>query len=451
MASATTSHPPTEATTGTSSGGSSGNGGGGSPTSSPLLFFVALGFGVVFTNLWIIVGVKYCFRYNQRNRQLRNEETGEPLDLINIPRTHRRKREKKLMTMDEVNQRFPLLKYKAWRAFRANEGLSVTGGVTTSSNRHEIERNGEIEPSAEIAATSPITSTKGQQRIEYRENQSSILLEDGTTGCCHEDSTEEKERHTISTPTALGQNSMGNGGTRDIDDLDRMSQKLGSDDGEDPISTALPAELLSTPGDSCAICLDLIEDDDDVRGLTCGHAFHASCVDPWLTSRRACCPLCKTDYYIPKPRPDGTEPTTLGGEGLSRGPRSRALVQPQAIFLGNRGNPFRSRFLTSERQQGREIRPETNVQFSQLSTAHPWPGQNTSNDLNLDLGGQGGLPQRGGWRSRLHFPRMQEVNPFSYFSRQSRDQTRNRPSRQDSSLASTDQRIQLQVEAGSVV
>lgn len=26
--------------------------GGGGPTSSPLLFFVALGFGVVFTNLW---------------------------------------------------------------------------------------------------------------------------------------------------------------------------------------------------------------------------------------------------------------------------------------------------------------------------------------------------------------------------------------------------------------
>ncbi|KAG7147869.1 hypothetical protein HYQ46_003275 [Verticillium longisporum] len=33
-------------------GGGSGAGG----ASSPLLFFVALGFGVVFTNLWIIVG-----------------------------------------------------------------------------------------------------------------------------------------------------------------------------------------------------------------------------------------------------------------------------------------------------------------------------------------------------------------------------------------------------------
>jgi hypothetical protein len=30
------------------------NQGGGGPTSSPLLFFVALGFGVVFTNLWLV-------------------------------------------------------------------------------------------------------------------------------------------------------------------------------------------------------------------------------------------------------------------------------------------------------------------------------------------------------------------------------------------------------------
>lgn len=39
--------PPPAATT-SAAGGS----GGGGPTSSPLLFFVALGFGVVFTNLW---------------------------------------------------------------------------------------------------------------------------------------------------------------------------------------------------------------------------------------------------------------------------------------------------------------------------------------------------------------------------------------------------------------
>ncbi|KAJ5903735.1 Zinc finger RING/FYVE/PHD-type [Penicillium tannophilum] len=128
-ATTTSAASPAATTTGNSESGS------GSATSSPLLFFVALGFGVVFTNLWIIVGVKYCFRYNQRNRQLRSEETGEPIDLVAMPRPHRRRREKRLMTMDEVNARFPLMKYKVWRSSRANQGLSTEGGITAPNSR----------------------------------------------------------------------------------------------------------------------------------------------------------------------------------------------------------------------------------------------------------------------------------------------------------------------------
>jgi hypothetical protein len=97
--------------------------------------------------------------------------------------------------------------------------------------------------------------------------------------------------------------------------LDRTRSTDDDDDDDEHINAALPPELLTTPGDTCAICIDTLEDDDDVRGLTCGHAFHAGCVDPWLTSRRACCPLCKADYYTPKPRPqdqegDGRSPTS---------------------------------------------------------------------------------------------------------------------------------------------
>jgi hypothetical protein len=40
------------AATATPTSGGNGGGGGGNTTQSPLLFFVALGFGVVFTNLW---------------------------------------------------------------------------------------------------------------------------------------------------------------------------------------------------------------------------------------------------------------------------------------------------------------------------------------------------------------------------------------------------------------
>ncbi|PYI16157.1 hypothetical protein BO99DRAFT_445587 [Aspergillus violaceofuscus CBS 115571] len=235
-----------------------------SPTSSPLLFFVALGFGVVFTNLWIIVGVKYCFRYNQRNRQIRGEESGEPIDLLAMPRTHRRRREKKLMSMDEVNERFPLVKYKAWRSSRADEGLSTAGGIAASVAGDYNLEDGHGRFTRSFAAPAAPTS-------QLNDN---LQLE--------------------SAPTDEDEDDIGN-----------------------QIRTAIPAELLANPGDTCAICLDSIEDDDDIRGLTCGHAFHASCVDPWLTGRRACCPLCKADYYVPKPRAE-TRETAINQERTDR-------------------------------------------------------------------------------------------------------------------------------------
>lgn len=57
------------------------------------------------------------------------------------------------------------------------------------------------------------------------------------------------------------------------------------------------SELHFTSG-TCAICLEVLEDEDIVRGLLCGHVYHADCLDPWLTKRRACCPTCKRDYFF---------------------------------------------------------------------------------------------------------------------------------------------------------
>ena len=109
--------------------------------------------------------------------------------------------------------------------------------------------------------------------------------------------------------------------------------------------------MLENPGDSCAICLDTLDDEDDVRGLTCGHAFHASCIDPWLTSRRACCPLCKADYYVPKPRAEGdamTEAERAAGRrppGMG-GARIDVPAPPQFAFMGGRGaSQFRPRMI----------------------------------------------------------------------------------------------------------
>lgn len=273
----------------------------------------------------IIVGVKYCFRYNARNRAIARGEDGDPINLEPIPRSHRRRREKKLMTMDEVNERFPMTKYKTWVAARASEGLSTAGGVTAPANRP-----GSVTDADGVIPQSPI-GTKHDRPNTAMSTRGSTDVKPSPSTVNDPDMSEKADTMT---------------GSQHLPDLKIVTtaitvdtQKTHSEDEadeDDHIHDALPPELMAHPGDSCAICIDTLEDDDDIRGLTCGHAFHAVCLDPWLTSRRACCPLCKADYYVPKPRPEG-EPAEP--ERPRRTGRVQTAAQPRPAWLGARVHP----------------------------------------------------------------------------------------------------------------
>jgi hypothetical protein len=315
------------------------------------------------THIRIIVGVKYCFRYNRR-RAAQAAADGEPIDLTQMPRPHRRRREKKLMTMDEVNERFPLTKYKQWKSTRETEGLPASGGIATAPpSRAGSMKDVEGVISAKDEPSSPTRDTAlAMARDDVTTaNSSSQPLRPVSPRPTEDLQVKDFEKTPVVDNFAMDANATVEAGkvnTRENDDE--------SDDEDDPIRTAAAPEMLAEPGDTCAICLDTLEDDDDVRGLTCGHAFHASCVDPWLTSRRACCPLCKADYYVPKPRPEGeAEPTQNGRVRVGL----RSPTSPQAVWTTTRGNPFaRSRVIivSNAPGQGQQQQTRTVDRFGRL-------------------------------------------------------------------------------------
>jgi hypothetical protein len=256
-----------------------------------------------------------------------------------MPRPHRRRREKKLMTLDEVNSRFPLIKYKAWRLSREQSGLPAAGGITAPPSRagsiknvatidteHTTDAAASLSEETPAVVISPPKSPEPAHIEPKPDNQGSL-----PTTTKEERAEKHMSDQSILKPSEAHTN--GEDATAEHAELERISSGEGEDDDDDDqIHTAVAPEMLQAPGDTCAICLDTLEDDEDVRGLTCGHAFHASCLDPWLTGRRACCPLCKADYYVPKPRPEGEAvgPTATNGTDASR-PRVRMAPGLRAV------------------------------------------------------------------------------------------------------------------------
>jgi Ring finger domain len=236
--------------------------------------------------------------------------------------------------MDEVNERFPLTKYKSWVASRASEGLPTAGGVTAAPSPAASLRDVD---GAVPASTVGTKNSGGTRPATAKSEEVSISPATDALGGNFETrksmdvKTIEVEKGDAS-PQVEEQNTLEQIGTTTstVDKHPTTASGEEDSDDDDHIHTAVPPELLANPGDSCAICIDTLEEDDDIRGLTCGHAFHAGCLDPWLTSRRACCPLCKADYYVAKPRPEGETDAT--------GRRIRVAQPPASAWTGIRGN-----------------------------------------------------------------------------------------------------------------
>ncbi|XP_072255370.1 E3 ubiquitin-protein ligase RNF13-like [Pyxicephalus adspersus] len=89
------------------------------------------------------------------------------------------------------------------------------------------------------------------------------------------------------------------------------------------------------PYEVCAICLEEYEDGDKLRVLPCSHAYHSSCVDPWLTKTKKNCPVCKHRVLRSEDDSDsegGGEEAGESGRGEESDNERTPLLRPSPSF-----------------------------------------------------------------------------------------------------------------------
>ncbi|CAG78490.1 hypothetical protein B0I72DRAFT_132247 [Yarrowia lipolytica] len=238
-------------------------------TTQNYLFFIALALGIVFVNLWIILGIRFLYRRRQRQRAVSDPENQSPDPMIPMiargmvmtgghPRARqRRKRQKKVVSLAFMDDNFPMTRYADWK----------NGTYTNEKSVDEKVLEKEV---AERNMTEKEMEAFSDDAIEDSANHTTIVVEEdiGNVGF-------------LSLSNSAGASALS------------LTETNSRTDRVEPPSDP----------DTCAICIEQLEDCDEIRVLKCNHVFHFSCITPWMTNRNASCPLCKTQYYIPPPPP----------------------------------------------------------------------------------------------------------------------------------------------------
>lgn len=249
---------------------------------------------ITFLPFSAFMGIRYCCRRHRNPNQQQQQQQQNRAQVIRNYRGSSRKKKPKLMSIEQVDESFP---------------------ITTFKNA---------------------TTELDEQRQR---------LNDNSNDEANNDSYEMKE-YTTPTDGDNTESSFNNG-----PDLEEQNHVSDTDD-EDKISNTHDDVVPFDPVDSddtCAICIETMDDMDSVRLLTCGHIFHSECIDPWLTVRRACCPLCKADYYVPKPADENDEQ----GQGQQQGQQNNN--QPTSILNTVRG------FFNRDQQQNNHDDGDNNI------------------------------------------------------------------------------------------
>jgi hypothetical protein len=124
-------------------------------------------------------------------------------------------------------------------------------------------------------------------------------------------------------------------------------------------SSSLPRRSLPFSESSCPVCLeDFVPSQSTIRGLPCGHDFHAECVDAFLQERSSLCPFCKKSVLPRGYCPDKLTNAVVRRERLMRRMRERVVVEIVNGPEADRAEPQRRSILEGQREEQREEQGE---------------------------------------------------------------------------------------------
>jgi hypothetical protein len=82
------------------------------------------------------------------------------------------------------------------------------------------------------------------------------------------------------------------------------------------LQSSSPGRVSYFENTACSICLEDFEEGETLRLLPCKHAYHLECVEPWLCSQQASCPLCKADVLTDAQKAEKRSARTRRRTGL---------------------------------------------------------------------------------------------------------------------------------------